>query len=127
MRSKTCAEALNRLEALGNEKLRKLNSKAGAGDNQFGVKMGDIRAISIGKKVGIYHDYPVSKRCTSLFAPTIDPRGGRLVIITNRNNGYPQNKLEMYPKRNSRAIGTEIPNAIQASRTSVFLRTAASA
>ena len=42
----TCAEVLNRLESLGNEKLRKLNAKSGAGDNQFGVKMGDIRTIA---------------------------------------------------------------------------------
>jgi 3-methyladenine DNA glycosylase AlkD len=27
------------------------------------------RAIAIGEKLGIYRDYPVSKRCTSPFAP----------------------------------------------------------
>jgi 3-methyladenine DNA glycosylase AlkD len=28
------------------------------------------RALAIGEKLGIYRDYPVSKGCTSPFAPT---------------------------------------------------------
>ena len=28
------------------------------------------RAIAIGEKLGVYRDYPVSKGCTSPFAPT---------------------------------------------------------
>ena len=35
-----------KLEALGNEGVRKMNAKNGSGDNQFGVKMGDIRPIA---------------------------------------------------------------------------------
>ncbi|RFZ92475.1 DNA alkylation repair protein [Mucilaginibacter conchicola] len=42
----TTAEVLSQLESLGNDKVRAHNKKFGAGDNQFGVKMGDIRAIA---------------------------------------------------------------------------------
>lgn len=42
----TVEEILTKLEALGNEKMRQHNTKNGAGDNQFGVKMGDIRALA---------------------------------------------------------------------------------
>lgn len=38
------------LESLGDESRRKHNKKFGAGDNQFGVKMGDLRAL--GKQIG---------------------------------------------------------------------------
>ena len=120
----TVKDALKQLKALGNEKVRAQNAKNGAGENQFGVKHGDIRrlakklgsshelasslwetgnvdaqllailltkpgalsaalaeigihfsvlrdrAIAIGETLGIYRDYPVSKGCTSPFAPT---------------------------------------------------------
>lgn len=49
----TVKEILAQLAALGNEKMRAINAKAGAGDNQFGVKMGDIRAIA--KKLKTNH------------------------------------------------------------------------
>jgi len=39
-------DALKQLEALGDEKRRAYNIKNGAGDNQFGVKMGDIRKVA---------------------------------------------------------------------------------
>jgi 3-methyladenine DNA glycosylase AlkD len=42
----TLKEALAQLEALGNEKVRTQNRRNGAGDNQFGVKLGDIRKIA---------------------------------------------------------------------------------
>ncbi|CAG4999409.1 hypothetical protein DYBT9275_02220 [Dyadobacter sp. CECT 9275] len=42
----TVEEALHQLEALGSEKTREFNQKRGAGQNQFGVKMGDIRAVA---------------------------------------------------------------------------------
>src|SRR5687767_13100186 len=42
----TVDQAMQRLETLGNEKLRATNSRNGAGKNQFGVKMGDIRAVA---------------------------------------------------------------------------------
>jgi len=35
-----------KLSALGSEKVREMNAKNGSGDNQFGVKMGDIRALA---------------------------------------------------------------------------------
>lgn len=39
-------EAMARLEAAGSEKVREMNVRNGAGPNQFGVKMGDIRALA---------------------------------------------------------------------------------
>ena len=42
----TTEEILKKLEALGDEKGRKQNKKQGAGDNQFGVKLGDIRKLA---------------------------------------------------------------------------------
>lgn len=50
----TFNEVLAKLEALGNEKMRQHNKKFGAGDNQFGVKMGDIRAL--GQKIKTDHE-----------------------------------------------------------------------
>jgi len=44
--STTVKETLAQLKALGNEKVRAHNSKNGAGDNQFGVRMGDIRKLA---------------------------------------------------------------------------------
>lgn len=42
----TLKEALKQLKALGNEKVRAQNAKAGAGDNQFGVSLGEIRTLA---------------------------------------------------------------------------------
>jgi 3-methyladenine DNA glycosylase AlkD len=42
----TLADALAKLEALGNEKVRALNQRNGAGENQYGVKLGDIRTLA---------------------------------------------------------------------------------
>ena len=42
----TLKDALARLKALGNEKMRAHNKKHGADDNQFGVLMGDIRRVA---------------------------------------------------------------------------------
>ncbi len=39
-------EAMARLEALGTEKMRDQNTRNGAGTNQFGVRLGDIRALA---------------------------------------------------------------------------------
>jgi 3-methyladenine DNA glycosylase AlkD len=49
----TPEEALRQLEALGNEATRAYNARNGAGDNQFGVKLGDIRALA--KKIKTNH------------------------------------------------------------------------
>lgn len=50
----TAKDILKQLKALGDEARRKHNAKAGAGDNQFGVKMGDIRALA--KKLKTNHE-----------------------------------------------------------------------
>ena len=42
----TLEEALSRLESLGDEKVRAQNRRNGAGDNQFGVRLGDIRKLA---------------------------------------------------------------------------------
>lgn len=42
----TVKEVLTRLQSLGNDARRRHNAKAGAPDNQFGVKLGDIRSIA---------------------------------------------------------------------------------
>lgn len=49
----TVNEILSQLKTLGNEKVRAHNLKFGAGSNQFGVKMGDIRALA--KKIKTNH------------------------------------------------------------------------
>jgi len=50
----TPKEALKELKALGDEKRRAHNAKNGAGDNQFGVPMGDIRTLA--KKIKVDHE-----------------------------------------------------------------------
>jgi len=40
------AESLAKLEAFGNEKVRAHNRRNGAGENQYGVKLGDIRTLA---------------------------------------------------------------------------------
>jgi 3-methyladenine DNA glycosylase AlkD len=42
----TLENALAQLESLGDEKVRLHNSRSGAHDNQFGVRMGDIRKLA---------------------------------------------------------------------------------
>jgi 3-methyladenine DNA glycosylase AlkD len=42
----TLDEALKQLKALGNDATRARNKKLGSGDNQFGVRMGDIRKVA---------------------------------------------------------------------------------
>lgn len=43
----TLEDTLAQLESLGNERIRAQNKKHGAGDNQFGVRMGDIRKLAV--------------------------------------------------------------------------------
>jgi 3-methyladenine DNA glycosylase AlkD len=50
----TDKEVLAQLKALGDEERRAHNTKSGAPDNQFGVKLGDIRAIA--KKIKTDHE-----------------------------------------------------------------------
>lgn len=42
----TLEEALAQLEALGDPKVRAYNAKGGAGENQFGANLGDIRKLA---------------------------------------------------------------------------------
>ena len=49
----TLKDILAQLESLGNEKVRAHNKKYGAGDNQFGVPLGDIRKLA--KKIKTNH------------------------------------------------------------------------
>ena len=42
----TLEETLRQLKSLGNEGMRAQNAKSGAGDNQFGVKRGDLRILA---------------------------------------------------------------------------------
>lgn len=49
----TLSEAMTELEALGTQKQRDFNKKNGADDNQFGLKMGDLRVVA--KKIKTNH------------------------------------------------------------------------
>ena len=42
----TVTEVLAKLEALGSEKVRSLNIRNGADEQQYGVKLGDIRSVA---------------------------------------------------------------------------------
>jgi len=50
----TVKDVLTQLKSLGDEARRKHNTKAGAPENQFGVKLGDIRTLA--KKIKTDHD-----------------------------------------------------------------------
>lgn len=54
----TLEETLTQLEALGNEKMRAQNTRNGAGDNQFGVRLGDLRALA--KKIRTNHELAIA-------------------------------------------------------------------
>lgn len=54
----TISETLKQLKALGSAKVRAQNAKTGAGDNQFGVSLGDIWGLA--KKIGKDHALAVS-------------------------------------------------------------------
>jgi 3-methyladenine DNA glycosylase AlkD len=54
----TLKETLKQLEALGNEKMRAQNTKHGADDNQFGVRLGEIKKLA--KKIKVNHELALS-------------------------------------------------------------------
>src|SRR5687767_6592444 len=54
----TLDETLTQLKALAHEPTRAHNTKYGAGDNQFGVKHGDIRVLA--KKIKTNHELAMS-------------------------------------------------------------------
>ena len=74
----TLNETLKQLKALGNEKVRAQNAKSGAGDNQYGVSLGDIRTLA--KKIKKDHALALSLWETGnadaqfLAALVIDPK-----------------------------------------------------
>jgi len=54
----TVDDVMQRLRAQGDEKIRKHHVKSGAGENIFGVKMGDIRALA--KQIKVDHDLGIA-------------------------------------------------------------------
>ena len=54
----TLKDTLARLKALGNEQVRLQNKKNGAGDNQFGVRRGDIRTLA--KEIKTNHELAIA-------------------------------------------------------------------
>ncbi|MEE4176997.1 MAG: DNA alkylation repair protein [Bacteroides sp.] len=74
----TAAEILKELKAQSNEKVMAHNRKYGAGDNQFGVKMGDIRALA--KKIKKNHPLALELWETTI----IDARLLACLIVDNR-------------------------------------------
>jgi len=70
---------LEELEALGNEKMMAQNIKHGAGENQFGVRLGDIRKLA--KKIKVNHDLALELWKTE----NIDARLLAILIINPEN------------------------------------------
>ena len=54
MAAMTVKEILTRMKSLGNDARRAHNTRAGAPDNQFGVKLGDLRTLA--KKIKTDHE-----------------------------------------------------------------------
>jgi 3-methyladenine DNA glycosylase AlkD len=54
----TLSDTLKQLKALGTAKVRAQNAKSGAGNNQFGVSLGDIRVLA--KKIRANHELALS-------------------------------------------------------------------
>jgi 3-methyladenine DNA glycosylase AlkD len=54
----TVKETFKQLKALGTAKVRAQNAKSGAGNNQFGVSLGDIRGLA--KKIRTNHELALS-------------------------------------------------------------------
>ncbi|MHC4955758.1 MAG: DNA alkylation repair protein [Planctomycetota bacterium] len=54
----TLKETLKELEALGDEKMRRQNTRHGAGDNQFGVRRGEVRKLA--KKIKTNHELAIA-------------------------------------------------------------------
>lgn len=75
----TLEETLKQLEALGNEKMRKQNTKHGAHDNQFGVRRGETRKLA--KKIKTNHQLALELWETG----NIDARFLAILIIKPEN------------------------------------------
>jgi 3-methyladenine DNA glycosylase AlkD len=72
-------ETLKQLEALGNEKVRAQNRKLGGGDNQFGVRLGDIRKLAT--KVKTNHELAIALWETG----NVDARLLAILLINPKN------------------------------------------
>jgi len=59
----TLAETLKQIESLGQEKRRAQNTKYGAGENQFGLPLGDLRVLA--KKIKTNHALAMVSRQSS--------------------------------------------------------------
>lgn len=75
----TLKEALAQLEALGDEKVRARNNKNGAGKNQFGVRLGDIRKLA--EKIKTNHGLAIALWETG----NIDARLLAILLIKPKN------------------------------------------
>ena len=75
----TLKETLAQLKALGDEKIRAYNKKNGAGENQFGVKLGDIRKLA--KKIKTNHELALALWETG----NIDARFLAILVIKPQN------------------------------------------
>ena len=71
----TLKQALAKLEALGNERMRAQNTRHGAGSNQFGVRRGDVRKVA--KEIKTDHDLAVELWATG----NIDARFLAILIM----------------------------------------------
>jgi 3-methyladenine DNA glycosylase AlkD len=79
MTTMTLKETLKQLEALGNEKVRAHNRKLGGGDNQFGVRLGDIRKLAT--KVKTNHELAIALWETG----NVDARLLAILLINPKN------------------------------------------
>lgn len=70
---------MKQLESLGNEKMRAQNTKNGAGNNQFGVRLGDIRVLA--KKIKTRHELALALWKTG----NIDARLLAILLIKPKN------------------------------------------
>jgi len=75
----TLTETLKQLEALGNERMRAQNRKRGGGDNQFGVRLGDIRKLAT--KVKTNHEMAIALWETG----NVDARLLAILLINPKN------------------------------------------
>jgi 3-methyladenine DNA glycosylase AlkD len=75
----TLNNALAELEALGNEKVRTQNRRNGAGDNQFGVRLGDIRKVA--EKIKSDHELGIALWATG----NLDARLLAILLLKAKN------------------------------------------
>lgn len=75
----TLKEILAQLEALGDDKMRAQNIKNGAGNNQFGVRLGDIRKLA--KEIKTDHELGLALWETGI----LDARLLAILIIKPKN------------------------------------------